>query len=94
MFAVYKREFRAYMHNVYGWLFMSVLLLFVGFMVFLENLMAGASYIEYALLMGEYALVLLVPVLCMRSMAEDRRDRKSTRLNSSHNVISRMPSSA
>jgi ABC-2 type transport system permease protein len=75
MFAVYKREFRAYMHNVYGWLFMSVLLLFVGFMVFLENLMAGASYIEYALLMGEYALVLLVPVLCMRSMAEDRRNK-------------------
>ena len=38
MLAVYKREFRAYMSNVYGWLFMAVLLLFVGFMMFLENL--------------------------------------------------------
>ena len=75
MFAVYKREFRAYMHNVYGWLFMSVLLLFVGFMVFLENLIAGAPFIEYALLTGEYALILLSPVLCMRSMAEDRRNK-------------------
>lgn len=75
MLAVYKREFRAYMNNVYGWLFMSVLLLFVGFMVFLENLMAGQPAIEYALLMGEYALPLFIPVLCMRSMAEDRRNK-------------------
>lgn len=75
MLAVYKREFRAYMNNVYGWLFMSVLLLFVGFMVFRENLMAGNPYIKYALLMGEYVLPLLIPVLCMRSMAEDRRNK-------------------
>ena len=75
MFAVYKREFRAYMTNVYGWLFMAVLLLFVGFMTFLENLIGGAPFIEYALLSGEYVLILLIPVLCMRSMAEDKRNK-------------------
>ncbi len=75
MFAVYKREFRAYMSNVYGWLFMAVLLLFVGFMMFLENLAAGSPNIEYALLLSEYALLLMIPVLCMRSMAEDRRNK-------------------
>ena len=75
MTAVYKRELRAYMNNVYGWLFMAVLLLFVGFMVFLENLIAGQPSIEYALLGGEYVLPLLIPVLCMRSMAEDRRNK-------------------
>ena len=75
MFAVYKREFRAYMTNVYGWLFMAVLLLFVGVMVFLENLIGGTPYIEYALLMGEYALILLIPILCMRSMAEDQKNK-------------------
>ena len=30
----------------------------------------------------------------MQQVAEPLQDRKSTRLNSSHNVISRMPSSA
>ena len=75
MFAVYKRELRAYMSNVYGWMFMAVLLLFVGFMVFLENLMMGTPNIEYALLTGQYVLPLLIPVLCMRSMAEDRRNK-------------------
>lgn len=75
MFAVYKREFKAYMSNVYGWLFMAVLLLFVGFMVFMENLISGSPFIEYALISGEYVLLLLIPVLCMRSMAEDRRNK-------------------
>lgn len=75
MFAVYKRELRAYMSNVYGWMFMAVLLLFVGFMVFLENLIMGTPQIEYALLTGQYVLPLLIPILCMRSMAEDRRNK-------------------
>ena len=75
MFAVYKREFRAYMNNVYGWLFMAVLLLFAGFMMFLENLVVGAPNIEYALLDSKYVLLLMIPILCMRSMAEDRRNK-------------------
>lgn len=75
MFAVLKREYKAYMSNVYGWLFMAVLLLFFGFMMFLENLVSGAPYIEYAILSCEYVLILMIPVLCMRSMAEDRRNK-------------------
>ena len=85
MLAVYKREFRAYMSNVYGWLFMAVLLLFVGISVFIHNLALGLPNIEYALLWtdytsyswlcGELALLLLIPILCMRSMAEDKRNK-------------------
>lgn len=85
MFAVYKREFKAYMSNVYGWLFMSVLLMFVGISVFIHNLALGLPNIEYALLWSDYTdyswlngeliLLLLVPVLCMRSMAEDKRGK-------------------
>ena len=85
MFAVFKREFKAYMSNVYGWLFMSVLLMFVGISVFIHNLALGLPNIEYALLWSDYTdyswlngeliLLLLVPVLCMRSMAEDKRGK-------------------
>ena len=46
MFAVYKRELKAYMSNVYGWLFMAALLIFVGFMMFVENLVNGYPNIE------------------------------------------------
>lgn len=75
MFAVYKRELKAYMSNVYGWLFMAVLLLFFGFMVFIENLISMYPNIEYALLDSEYVLLLMIPILCMRSMAEDKRNK-------------------
>lgn len=75
MSAVYKRELRAYMNNVYGYLFMAVLLLFVGAMVFYWNLGYGSPDIQYSLVYGEYVLLLMIPVLCMRSMAEDKRNK-------------------
>lgn len=75
MVAVYKRELRAYVNNVYGWLFMAVLLLFVGFTMFVDNLVSLLPNIEYALLDAQYVLLLMIPVLCMRSMAEDRRSK-------------------
>lgn len=75
MIAVYKREFRAYMNNVYGWLTMSVMLLFIGAMMFVFNLLNMLPNIEYALLNGQYVLLLIIPILCMRSMAEDKRNR-------------------
>ena len=85
MFAVFKREFKTYMNNVYGWMFMAVLLMFVGISMFIHNLALGLPNIEYALLWsnytdyswmnGELILLLLVPILCMRSMAEDKRNK-------------------
>lgn len=82
MLAVYKRELKAYMSNVYGWLFMAVLLLFIGVSMFIQNLLLGYPNIEYALLggedtwlSGEIALLIMIPVLCMRSMAEDKRNK-------------------
>ena len=75
MMAVYKRELRAYMNNVYGWLFMSVLLLFIGVTMFIDNLANQLPYFEYALLDGQYVLLLMIPILCMRSMAEDKKNK-------------------
>ncbi len=75
MFAVFKREFRAYMNNVYGYLFMAVLLLFFGALVAVFNVEARQPHIEYALYYSRYVLLLMIPVLCMRSMAEDRRNK-------------------
>ena len=75
MSAVYKRELRAYMNNVYGWLFMAILLLFTGYMMFQNNLYNGAPEFELTLSGSQYALLLLIPILCMRSMAEDRHNK-------------------
>ena len=75
MSAVYKRELRAYMNNVYGWLFMAILLMFTGLMVFLDNVYNGYPNFEYALSDSQYALMILIPILSMRSMAEDKHNK-------------------
>lgn len=75
MSAVYKRELRAYMNNVYGWLFMAIFLLFTSYMMFQYNLYDGAPEFELTLSGSQYALLLLIPILCMRSMAEDRHNK-------------------
>jgi ABC-2 type transport system permease protein len=75
MSAVYKRELRAYMNNVYGWLFMAIFLLFTSYMMFQNNLYDGMPEFELTLSASQYALLLLIPILCMRSMAEDRHNK-------------------
>ena len=75
MSAVYKRELRAYMNNVYGWLFMAIFLLFTSYMMFQNNLYDGMPEFELTLSGSQYALLLLIPILCMRSMAEDRHNK-------------------
>jgi ABC-2 type transport system permease protein len=75
MMAVFKREFRDYTHNVVGWLFMAVLLLFVSLMSAYYNFLSGSTDITPALSFGEYVMILMAPILCMRSMTEDRRNK-------------------
>ena len=75
MSAVYKRELRAYMNNVYGWLFIAALLMYGSLMVFLDNLVNGYPNFEYALSDSQYALMILIPILSMRSMAEDKHNK-------------------
>lgn len=75
MIAVYKRELRAYLNNVYGWLFAAVLLMFIGAAMFLSNLMELSPDFQYALINGEYVFLIMIPILCMRSMSEDRHNK-------------------
>ncbi len=75
MSAVFKREFKAYMNNVYGYLFMAVLLFFCGALVSFFNVLMRQPAIEYSLFYGRFVLLLMIPILCMRSMAEDRRNK-------------------
>ncbi|MBE6693689.1 MAG: hypothetical protein E7589_02855 [Ruminococcaceae bacterium] len=75
MLAIYKRELKAYFHGITGMLFIGILLLFAGFMVFTNNLYGLSSSMAYTLYTSEIILILIVPVLCMRSMAEDRHNK-------------------
>ena len=75
MNAILKREFRSSMRGVYGPLFVSVLLLFGGIFTVIVNLFGGYASFETTLSNITIAYLVLLPVLCMRSLAEERPSR-------------------
>lgn len=75
MIAVFKKEFRSYMHGVIGWLFIAFLLLFEGLFCTVENLLLGSANFEYSLNELQIVLIVAIPLLAMRSVAEEKHNR-------------------
>lgn len=73
MIAIFKREFKSYFINVSGYVFIGILWLFSGIFTTALNLIGQYAAYEYALSNLVTVLMLIVPILTMRSMAEDRR---------------------
>lgn len=73
MIAVYKRELKSIFHSMIGWVFMAVILFFAGLYFTAYNLGQGYPYFAYALSSISFVLMIVVPVLTMRIMAEDKK---------------------
>ncbi len=74
MLTVFKRECRAYMNNLYGFVFIAILVCVVDARLAYTIVEQGLPGIESALYYGCYALIAAAPLLAMRSMAEDRKN--------------------
>lgn len=75
MNGIYKRELRAYFNSMTGWIFVAALTVFVGIYFTAYNLFSGSTYFSYALSATLIVFMALVPVLTMRSLAEERHAR-------------------
>ena len=75
MRAVCKHELRNYFHSLTAYVFGAFLLAFVGFGAMLYNLQAAVSNFEYVLDFGSLVLVVIVPILTMRVVAQERRQK-------------------
>jgi len=75
MIAVMKHELRAYFHSMTAYLFGALLLVFVGIGAMLYNLQAAVSNFEFVLSFCSLVFVVIVPVLTMRTIAEERRQK-------------------
>lgn len=75
MIAIFKREFKSYYSGMMGWLLTGVMLLFGGLYFTAANLQGG--YTNYAVSLYSFVIVLLIfiPLLCMRSFAEEKRSK-------------------
>ncbi len=72
MLAIFKREFKSYFTGVVGSIFIAFLLCCTGFFVYMINLTGGYSSFEQTLTNIIFIFLLAVPLLTMRSFAEER----------------------
>lgn len=75
MIAIWKKEFRTYLHTVIGWLFIAANLFFVGLYFTIYNLLYGSAYFASAISASGFILLLSVPVLTMKVLAEERKTK-------------------
>ena len=75
MIAIYKRELQAYFHSFIGTLFIGATLFLLGIYFSAYNLFMGYSYIGYALSSIAFLFLVSIPVLTMRILAEERKQK-------------------
>lgn len=75
MIAVLKHELRLYFHSLTAYVFGAFLLIFVGIGAMMYNIQAAVSNFEYVLSFSCLVFVVIVPILTMRVIAEERRQK-------------------
>ena len=75
MIAVLKHELKNYFHSLTAYVFGAGLLLAVGLGALRYNLQAAVSNFEFALSYFSIVLAVIVPILTMRVIAEERKQR-------------------
>ena len=75
MTAVYKRELRSYLTSMIGYLFMFFILLLTGIYFSAYQLTSAYPLIEYTLSALTFVFLISVPILTMRVLAEERKQK-------------------
>lgn len=75
MTAVLKHELRTYFHTLTAYVFGAFLLAFVGIGAMMYNIQAAVSNFEFVLSFGCLIFVVIVPILTMRVIAEERKQK-------------------
>ena len=75
MSAIFKREFKSYFNGFAGYIFAAFLLAFEGVYVVIVNLLSGYASFEFTLENIMVVFLLIVPIISMRSIAEERHSR-------------------
>ena len=75
MTAILKHELRSYFHSLTAYVFGAFLLAFIGIGAVLYNIQAAVSNFEYVLSFANLIFVVIVPILTMRVISEERRQK-------------------
>lgn len=75
MTAILRHELRTYFQSLTAYVFGAFLLAFVGIGAMLYNLSAAVSNFEYVLSFSSLIFIVIVPILTMRVIAEERKQK-------------------
>ena len=75
MLAIYKKELRTYFNSMVGFVFLAFFLALIGIYTWAYNFAGGLGNFEVTLSSVSFLFVLLVPILTMRIIAEENRQK-------------------
>lgn len=75
MLAIYKKELRTYFTSMIGYVFIAFFLVIIGIYFYFQNLFMGNAKFEQTMNAVTFIFVLLVPLLTMRLMAEENKQK-------------------
>lgn len=75
MTAVLKHELKGYFHSLTAYVFGAFLLAFVGIGAMIYNIQAAVANFEYVLSFSGLIFVAIVPILTMRVISEERKQK-------------------
>lgn len=75
MRAIYKRELTSYFHSMIGCVFVAFLIAFTGVYFIAYNVNYGYPYFSYVLSGILFVDLIAIPILTMRSFAEERKNK-------------------
>ena len=75
MFSIFKREFRAYFTSPLGYVFLAIFYAFSGLFFYIFSLSIGSTDISGVFLMMFIILMIFVPLLTMRLLSEDKKQK-------------------
>lgn len=75
MKAVFRHELSSYFTGVTGYVFGAFLLLFTGIYTMVYNLQSASVHFEYVLGSMSFVFIIIVPIMTMRVLAEERRQK-------------------
>ncbi|MGI5970817.1 MAG: ABC transporter [Oscillospiraceae bacterium] len=75
MIAVFKRELRSYFTGITGYIFIAFVLFFVGIFAMFINFRNRVPYFEYVLGNMNFVYLIIIPIITMRTISEERRQK-------------------
>ena len=75
MSAIYKRDLRSYFTSPVGYVFIAAFLFVMNLVFFLMNMLSGENRLTTCYTVMLYAMMVLMPILTMRTFSEDYKQK-------------------